>query len=158
MYNETARYCNQAGRRKGSIAVYLEPWHADVWEFVELRRNTGAETERCRDLFLALWVPDEFMTRMQADDDWYLMSPDACPGLVDTVGDSFSALYNDYVAEGRFVRKIKARSLWQHVINCQLETGTPYIVYKDHVNRKTNHANLGTVRSSNLCAEIMEYR
>ena len=163
VYNECARYCNQSGRRKGSIAVYLEPWHADVWEFVELRRNVGAETERARDLFLALWVPDEFMRRLEADEDWFLMSPDQCPGLIDAFdadpdeGGAFSALYNRYVAEGKFMRKIRARSLWQHVLNCQLETGVPYIMYKDHVNRKCNQSNVGTVRSSNLCAEITEY-
>jgi ribonucleoside-diphosphate reductase alpha chain len=151
VYNEMARYCNQAGRRKGSVAVYLEPWHADVWEFVELRRNVGAETERARDLFLALWIPDEFMTRLEADDDWYLMTPDECPGLVDAVGSAFSELYARYIAEGRFVRKVKARSLWQHVLNCQLETGTPYVLFKDHVNRKCNQSNVGTIRSSNLC-------
>lgn len=159
VYNEVARYCNQSGRRKGSIAVYLEPWHADVWEFVELRRNTGADTERARDLFLALWVPDEFMRRMEVDDDWYLMSPDACPGLVDaydhTEGgggpDDFNTLYNRYITEGKYVKKIKARVLWQHVITSQLETGVPYVLYKDHVNRKSNQANVGTIRSSNLC-------
>jgi len=151
VYNECARYCNQSGRRKGSIAIYLEPWHADVWEFVELRRNTGAETERTRDLFLALWVPDEFMRRLEADEDWYLMSPDACLGLIDAVGDDFSTLYNEYVKEGRYMRKVKARALWQHVLNCQLETGTPYVMFKDHVNRKCNQSNVGTVRSSNLC-------
>jgi ribonucleoside-diphosphate reductase alpha chain len=157
VYNEMTRYCNQAGRRKGSLAAYLEPWHADVWEFVELRRNTGAETERARDIFLALWVPDEFMRVLLDDGDWHLMTPDICPGLVDAVGDAFSELYNRYIAEGRYVRKIKARDLWQHVINCQLETGTPYIMYKDHVNRKCNQQNVGTIRSSNLCAEITEY-
>lgn len=164
VYNETARYCNQSGRRKGSIAVYLEPWHADVWEFVELRRNTGAETERARDLFLALWVPDEFMRRLEADDDWFLMSPDVCPGLIDAFdgrptgrlsgdGDprAFSDLYNKYVAEGKFVKKVRARALWQHVLACQLETGVPYVMFKDSVNRKCNQSNVGTVRSSNLC-------
>ena len=157
VYNEMTRYCNQAGRRKGSLAAYLEPWHADVWEFVELRRNTGAETERARDIFLALWVPDEFMRVLLDDGDWHLMTPDICPGLVDAVGDVFSELYNRYISEGRYVRKIKARDLWQHIINCQLETGTPYILYKDHVNRKCNQQNVGTIRSSNLCAEITEY-
>lgn len=157
VFNECARYCNQSGRRKGSIAVYLEPWHADVWEFVELRRNTGAETERARDLFLALWVPDEFMRRVESDGDWYLMSHDACPGLVDAVGDAFSALYARYVEEGRYVRKMRARVLWQHVLACQLETGTPYVMFKDHVNRKCNQSNVGTIRSSNLCAEITQY-
>lgn len=157
VYNATARYCNQAGRRKGSIAVYLEPWHADVWEFVELRRNTGAETQRARDLFLALWVPDEFMKRLEADADWYLMSPDECPGLVDAIGEDFSRLYNSYVEQGKYVRRVEARKLWTHIITCQLETGTPYIMFKDHVNRKCNQSNVGTVRSSNLCAEITEY-
>jgi ribonucleoside-diphosphate reductase alpha chain len=157
VYNEVARYCNQAGRRKGSIAMYLEPWHADVWEFVELRRNVGAETERTRDLFLALWVPDDFMSRLEADGDWYLMTPDACPGLTDAVGADFSRLYDAYVQEGRYVRQIKARQLWQHILNCQLETGTPYILFKDHVNRKCNQNNVGTIKSSNLCAEITEY-
>jgi ribonucleoside-diphosphate reductase alpha subunit len=154
VYNETARYCNQSGRRKGSIAVYLEPWHADVWEFVELRRNTGAETERARDLFLALWVPDEFMRRVVADEDWYLMSPDVSPGLIDAIGDAFTVLYAEHVAAGRFVRKIRARELWTHVITSQIETGTPYVCYKDHVNRKSNLINVGVVRSSNLCSEI----
>jgi ribonucleoside-diphosphate reductase alpha chain len=157
VFNSTARYCNQSGRRKGSIAVYLEPWHADVWEFVELRKNTGAETERARDLFLALWVPDEFMERLERDDDWYLMSHDTCPGLIDAYGADFSALYNKYVQEGRYVRSVKARALWQHIISCQLETGTPYILYKDHVNRKCNQSNVGTIRSSNLCSEITQY-
>lgn len=157
VYNEMTRYCNQAGRRKGSLAAYLEPWHADVWEFVELRRNTGAETERARDIFLALWVPDEFMRVLLEDGEWHLMTPDVCPGLVDAVGDDFTQLYRRYIAEGRFVRKVLARDLWQHIINCQLETGTPYIMYKDHVNRKCNQQNVGTIRSSNLCAEITEY-
>ena len=157
VYNECARYCNQSGRRKGSIAIYLEPWHADVWEFVELRRNVGAETERTRDLFLALWVPDEFMRRLEADEDWFLMSPDACPGLVDAFDadagspGAFSALYGRYIAEGKYIKKVRARVLWQHVLNCQLETGVPYVMYKDHVNRKCNQSNVGTIRSSNLC-------
>jgi ribonucleoside-diphosphate reductase alpha chain len=151
VFNETMRYCNQAGRRKGSAAIYLEPWHADVWEFVELRRNVGSDTERTRDLFLALWVPDALMRRVTSDADWYLMSPDACPGLVDAVGADFEALYGRYVDEGRYVRKLKARELWQHVITSQLETGTPYVLFKDAVNRKSNHANLGVIRSSNLC-------
>lgn len=156
-YNSMVRYCNQAGRRKGSMAAYLEPWHADVWEFVELRRNTGAETERARDIFLALWIPDEFMKRVESDDTWYLMSPDECPGLIDAVGGEFSRLYTDYVANNKYIRSLPARTLWQHIITCQLETGTPYVLYKDHVNRKCNQSNLGTIRSSNLCAEITEY-
>lgn len=157
VFNETARYCNQSGRRKGSFAVYLEPWHADIWKFVELRLNTGAETERARDIFLALWVPDEFMRRLENDEDWYLMSPDICPGLVDACGDAFSDLYCRYIREGRYVKKISARVLWQHVLKAQVETGTPYIMYKDSVNRKCNQSNVGTIRSSNLCAEITQY-
>lgn len=157
VYNETARYCNQSGKRKGSIAVYLEPWHADVWEFLELRQNTGAETERARDLFLAIWVPDEFMRRVRDGEDWYLVSPDKCPGLSDVFADEFCALYNKYVAEGLYMKKLPARTLWQHILKNLIETGTPYILFKDHVNRKTNHQNIGTIRSSNLCAEICEY-
>jgi ribonucleoside-diphosphate reductase alpha chain len=155
--NEVCRYVNQAGRRKGSIAVYLEPWHADIWEFVELRRNTGAETERARDLFLALWVPDAFMRAVVDDGDWYLMSPDECPGLTETYGEAFDTLYRSYVDVGKYVRKIKAQKLWIHILESQIETGTPYVMYKDHVNRKTNQQNVGTIKSSNLCAEICEY-
>jgi ribonucleoside-diphosphate reductase alpha chain len=156
-YNDMVRYCNQAGRRKGSIAVYLEPWHADTWDFCELRRNTGSETERARDIFLALWVPDEFMLRVEADAPWFFMSPDTSPGLVDAVGEDFSALYNSYVDAGKYLKSVPARKLWQHIITCQLETGTPFIMYKDHVNRKCNQKNVGTIRSSNLCAEITEF-
>lgn len=118
---------------------------------VQCRRNTGAETERTRDLFLALWVPDAFMRAVVADGDWWLMTPDACPGLQDAFGDAFDALYAGYVAAGKFTRRLKARTLWQHVLTNQMETGTPYVCFKDHVNRKSNHANIGTVRSSNLC-------
>lgn len=157
VFNETARYCNQSGKRKGSIAAYLEPWHADVWEFIELRRNTGSESERARDLFLALWVPDEFMHRLERDDDWYLMSPDVCPGLVDAIGIDFTNLYCKYISEGKFVKKLKARLLWQHMMTSQLETGMPYVLFKDHINRKSNQSNIGTIRSSNLCAEVCEY-
>jgi ribonucleoside-diphosphate reductase alpha chain len=156
-YNDMVRYCNQAGRRKGSMAAYLEPWHADVWEFVELRRNTGSETERARDIFVALWVPDEFMLRVDNDSEWYLMSPDVCPDLIDAVGERFSELYNEHVRNKRYIRSMPARTLWQHIISCQLETGTPYMMFKDHVNRKCNQSNMGTIRSSNLCAEITEY-
>lgn len=124
MYNETARYCNQSGRRKGSIAVYLEPWHADIFEFVELRRNTGAETERARDLFLALWVPDEFMRRVEADEPWHLLSPGptatSASDLIDAVGDDFKAKYEAHVAAGRAVRTVRARELWNHIITCQV--------------------------------------
>jgi ribonucleoside-diphosphate reductase alpha subunit len=157
VFNATARYCNQSGKRNGSIAFYVEPWHADVFEFIELRKNTGAETERTRDLFLALWVPDEFMRRLLEDEWWYLMCPDACPGLAEVHGLEFTKLYNDYVTRGMYLRRVRAKALWQHVITAQLETGTPYVMFKDHVNRKCNQINRGTIRSSNLCAEITEY-
>jgi ribonucleoside-diphosphate reductase alpha subunit len=157
VFNETARYCNQSGRRKGSIAIYLEPWHADVWEFAELRRNTGAETERTRDLFLALWVPDLFMRRVEEDGEWFLMSPDSSPGLQDVHGKDFDRLYEEYVSSGRFVRKVRAKDLWHHIIQCQMETGTPYVLFKDNVNAMCNQKNLGTIKSSNLCAEITEF-
>lgn len=157
VFNETARYCNQSGRRKGSIAIYLEPWHADVWEFVELRRNTGAETERARDLFLALWVPDLFMRCVVEDKDWYLMSADVCPGLQDTYGKEFDELYERYVSEGKYMRCVKATKLWQHILQCQSETGVPYVLFKDSVNNKCNQKNLGVIKSSNLCAEITEF-
>jgi ribonucleoside-diphosphate reductase alpha chain len=157
VFNETARYCNQAGKRKGSICVYLEPWHADVYDFVELRRNTGADTERTRDLFLALWVPDLFMRQVVEEGVWYLMSPDECPGLCDHWGAKFEELYGQYVREGRFRRKVHARDLWMHILRCQMETGTPYICFKDTVNWCSNHSNVGPIRSSNLCAEITIY-
>lgn len=157
VFNETARYCNQSGRRKGSIAVYLEPWHADVMEFIELRRQTGAETVRARDLFLALWIPDEFMRRMTEDREWYLMSPDECPGLQDACGDDFVRLYEYYIAKGNYVKKMSARSLWLGVLQSQVETGTPYILFKDTINAKCNQNNIGTIKSSNLCSEIIQY-
>ena len=157
VFNETARYCNQSGRRKGSIAIYLEPWHADVWEFAELRKNTGTETERARDLFLAMWVPDLFMRRVAADEQWSLMSPDTSPGLQDAWGDAFTRLYESYEAQGRYVRRLRAKDLWHHIMQCQMETGVPYVLFKDSVNAMCNQRNLGTVKSSNLCAEITEY-
>ncbi len=153
----TARYINQGGKRLGSVAVYLEPWHADVFDFVDLRKPTGDENLRCRDLFLALWVPDEFMRRVEADEDWYLMCPDKQPGLVDAYGDDFDALYNRYIAEGKYMRKVRARELWNRILEAQIETGMPYMSYKDHVNRKSNQSNLGTIRNSNLCNEIVEF-
>jgi ribonucleoside-diphosphate reductase alpha chain len=157
VFNETARYSTQGGRRKGSIAVYLEPWHADVWDFLDLRKNTGAETERARDLFQALWVPDLFMKCVEDDLDWFLMSPDICPGLNDLYGKKFESLYTKYVLEGKFVRKMKAQELWQHILEAQFETGMPYVLFKDHVNCKSNQMNVGIIKSSNLCAEITEY-
>jgi ribonucleoside-diphosphate reductase alpha subunit len=158
VFNETARYVDQGGsKRRGSFAIYLEPWHADIEDFLMLRRNTGAETERARDLFYALWVPDLFMKRVKADEDWTLMCPDECPGLYDKYGEEFEKLYCKYEAEQRGRKTIKARKLWDIVLDSQIETGTPYIGYKDAVNRKSNQQNLGVIRSSNLCIEIVEY-
>ena len=157
VYNYVARYIDQGGKRPGSFAMYLEPWHSDVFEFLDLRKNTGLETERARDLFLGLWIPDLFMKKVETDDYWYLMCPDECKGLPDVWGDSFEQLYNSYVDENRYRKKIKARLLWNKIIESQVETGAPYILYKDHVNRKSNQQNIGTIKSSNLCAEIVEY-
>jgi ribonucleoside-diphosphate reductase alpha chain/ribonucleoside-diphosphate reductase subunit M1 len=157
VFNNTARYVNQGGRRKGSIAIYLEPWHADIMEFLELRLNQGDEESRCRDLFTALWIPDLFMQKVEADDDWHLMCPDDSPGLADVYGDQFNELYRMYVAQGRFKRVVKARDIWNSLIKSQVETGTPYMLYKDACNAKSNQKNLGTIKSSNLCTEIIEY-
>ena len=158
VYNETARYVDQGGgKRRGSFAIYLEPWHADIEDFLMLRRNTGAESERARDLFYALWMPDLFMKRIKTDSDWTLMCPDECPGLCDVYGDEFEELYQKYENEGRGRKKIKARALWSIILDSQIETGTPYIGYKDAVNRKSNQKNLGVIRSSNLCIEIVQY-
>ena len=157
VFNNTARYVNQGGRRKGSIAVYLEPWHADIMEFLELRLNQGDEEARCRDLFTALWIPDLFMQKVEDDDDWYLMCPNESPGLQDIYGDEFNVLYRTYVAQGRYKHKVKARDVWNAMIKSQVETGTPYMLYKDACNSKSNQKNLGTIKSSNLCTEIIEY-
>jgi ribonucleoside-diphosphate reductase alpha chain/ribonucleoside-diphosphate reductase subunit M1 len=157
VFNNTARYVNQGGRRKGSIAIYLEPWHADIMEFLELRLNQGDEESRCRDLFTALWIPDLFMQKVEEDDDWHLMCPDDSPGLADVYGDKFNELYRMYVAQGRFKRVVKARDIWNSLIKSQVETGTPYMLYKDACNAKSNQKNLGTIKSSNLCTEIIEY-
>jgi ribonucleoside-diphosphate reductase alpha chain len=157
VFNETARYVNQAGKRKGSFAVYLEPWHADIIDFLHLRRNTGTETERARDLFYSLWVPDLFMKRVEEDGDWTLMCPDKCPNLHTTYGEEFEKLYTQYESEGRGNKVMKARALWNIVLDSQIETGTPYIGYKDAVNKKNNQKNLGVIQSSNLCHEIVEF-
>lgn len=157
VFNETACYVNQAGKRKGSIAVYLEPWHADIIEFLMLRRNTGAEAMRARDLFYAMWIPDLFMKRVEADEDWTLMCPDKCPGLHEVYGDKFEELYHKYESEGKGYKTVKARYIWETIIDSQIETGTPYIGFKDSVNKKNNQMNLGTIQSSNLCHEIVEY-
>ncbi|MES1915413.1 MAG: ribonucleotide-diphosphate reductase subunit rnr1, partial [Cercozoa sp. M6MM] len=158
VFNNTARYVDQGGgKRKGSFAIYLEPWHADVFDFLDLRKNTGKEEVRARDLFLALWVPDLFMQRVEQNGVWSLMCPDECPGLCDVYGDEFVALYERYEQEGRFKRQVQARKLWTAILDAQVETGTPYMLYKDACNKKSNQKNLGTIRSSNLCTEIMEY-
>ena len=157
MLSMLAKYVNQGGKRNGSIALYTEPWHADIWAFCELRRPTGEEELRARDLFLALWIPDLFMKRVEADGMWSLMCPDECPGLTDAYGDAFEVLYEEYEKQGRFRSQLKARKLWHHILVSQIETGMPYMVYKDNVNHKTNQKNLGTIKSSNLCAEICEY-
>lgn len=158
VYNDTARYVDQGGgKRKGSFAIYLEPWHADVFDFIELRKNHGKEEMRARDLFLALWINDLFMQRVEADEKWTLMCPNECPGLCDVYGEEFEELYLKYENEGKGRRTIKARELWEAVLEAQIETGTPYMLYKDAANAKSNQKNLGVIRSSNLCTEIMEY-
>lgn len=157
VFNSTARYVNQAGRRKGSIAVYLEPWHADIMEFLELRLNQGDEEARTRDLFTALWIPDLFMERVQEDGMWSLMSPDESPGLSDVYGQEFDTLYKRYENEGKYRSQMSATQLWKAIIKSQTETGTPYMLYKDACNKKSNQKNLGTIKSSNLCTEIIEY-
>ncbi|MFM9400922.1 ribonucleoside-diphosphate reductase subunit alpha [Myroides odoratimimus] len=158
VYNDTARYVDQGGgKRKGSFAIYLEPWHADVFDFIELRKNHGKEEMRARDLFLALWINDLFMQRVEADEKWTLMCPNECPGLCDVYGVEFEQLYLKYENEGKGRRTIKARELWEAVLEAQIETGTPYMLYKDAANAKSNQKNLGVIRSSNLCTEIMEY-
>jgi ribonucleoside-diphosphate reductase alpha subunit len=158
VYNETARYVDQGGgKRKGAFAVYLEPWHADIFDFLDLKKNHGKEEMRARDLFFAMWVPDLFMERVKDDADWSLFCPNECPNLYDTYGGEFEALYHKYEAEGKAKKTIKAQELWFAILESQIETGTPYILYKDQANKKSNQKNLGTIRSSNLCTEILEY-
>lgn len=158
VYNETARYVDQGGgKRKGSIAVYLEPWHADIYDFLDIRKNHGKEEMRARDLFTALWIPDLFMKRVEAEGEWSLMCPNECPGLSDCHSAEFEALYTKYEAEGKFRKQIKARELWAAIIEAQIETGNPYMLFKDAANSKSNQQNLGTIKSSNLCTEIIEY-
>jgi ribonucleoside-diphosphate reductase alpha chain len=152
VFNNTARYVNQGGgKRKGSFAVYLEPWHADIMEFLELRLNQGDEEARCRDLFTALWIPDLFMEKVEKDEDWFLMCPNESPGLADVWGTEFNELYRMYVAQGRFRKQVRARDIWDKVLKSQVETGTPYMCYKDSANAKSNQKNIGTIKSSNLC-------
>ena len=157
VFNDTARYVNQGGKRNGSFAVYLEPWHADIEDFLRLKLNQGAEDERARDLFYGLWIPDLFMNRVMADGTWTLMSPDECPGLSDVSGSQFEKLYLKYESEGRGRKTVSAHKLWQMVLDAQIQTGTPYLCYKDAVNSKSNQKHLGTIKSSNLCTEIMEF-
>jgi len=155
--NSTARYVDQAGKRLGSIAVYLETWHCDIEAFLELKKNHGSEEERCRDLFMALWVSDLFMERVKNNKLWSLMCPDKCPGLSDVYGEEFNKLYEKYESEGKYNKQIKAQDLWFKILEAQIEQGVPYILYKDAANKKSNQKNLGTIKSSNLCAEVLIY-
>ena len=157
VFNDTAKYVNQGGKRNGSFAVYLEPWHADIEEFLRLKLNTGNEDERARDLFYGLWIPDLFMQRVEQDGYWSMFSPDTCPGLADCWGDAFTELYCEYERKNLAMREIPAKKLWQMILDAQIQTGTPYLLYKDACNAKSNQQNLGTIKSSNLCTEIIEY-
>lgn len=158
VFNNTARYVDQGGgKRNGSFAMYLEPWHADVEDFLKMKLPSGAEEERARDLFYALWIPDLFMERVDRNESWTLMCPNECPGLADVWGSEFRDLYERYEKEGRGRKTVEARKLWFHILDTQMETGTPYLLYKDACNRKSNQQNLGTIKSSNLCTEIIEY-
>lgn len=158
VFNDTARYVDQGGgKRKGAFAIYLEPWHADVFEFLQLKKNHGKEEMRARDLFLALWIPDLFMKRVEANEEWSLFCPHEAPGLADCHGDEFEKLFEKYEREGRARKVVKAQDLWYEILEAQIETGVPYMLFKDHANRKSNQKNLGTIKSSNLCTEIIEY-
>ena len=157
VFNNTARYIDQAGKRLGSIAVYLETWHTDIESFLELKKNHGSEEDRCRDLFLALWISDLFMERVKAEGKWSLMCPDKCRGLSDVYGDDFKELYERYESEGKYTKQINAQDLWFKILEAQIEQGVPYILYKDAANKKSNQKNLGTIKSSNLCAEVLIY-
>jgi ribonucleoside-diphosphate reductase alpha chain len=157
VYNSTCLYVNQSGKRKGSFAMYLSPEHPDIFEFLDLRKNQGSEDMRARDLFLAMWISDLFMKQVEKDGDWYLMDPDECPRLSDCYGEEYEELYWKYVEQGKFKRKVKAQEIWMKILESQIETGTPYILYKDQANKKSNQSNIGTIKSSNLCAEILLY-
>ena len=158
VFNDTARYVDQGGgKRKGSFAIYIEPWHADIYDFLDLKKNHGKEEMRARDLFYAMWMPDLFMKRVENNEEWTLMCPNECPGLYDCHGDEFDKLYLKYEKQSKGRKSIKARELWEKILESQIETGTPYMLYKDSANRKSNQKNLGTIRSSNLCTEILEY-
>ncbi|DAC51749.1 MAG TPA: ribonucleoside-diphosphate reductase subunit alpha, partial [Candidatus Poseidoniales archaeon] len=158
VFNDTARYVDQGGgKRKGSIAIYLEPWHPDLIEFLDLRKNHGKEEMRARDLFYALWTPDLFMQRVEANADWSFFCPNECPGLQDAYGEEFKQLYESYESQGLARKTVPAREVWDKVVEAQIETGTPYMLYKDAANLKSNQKNLGTIRSSNLCTEIVQF-
>ncbi|PKA98457.1 ribonucleoside-diphosphate reductase alpha chain [Flavobacteriaceae bacterium MAR_2009_75] len=158
VFNDTARYVDQGGgKRKGSFAIYMEPWHADIYDFLDLKKNHGKEEMRARDLFYAMWISDLFMKRVEANEEWTLMCPNECPGLFTNHSEEFEKLYTKYETEGKGRKTVKARDLWEKILESQIETGTPYMLYKDAANRKSNQKNLGTIRSSNLCTEIMEY-
>jgi ribonucleoside-diphosphate reductase alpha chain len=157
VFNDTAKYVNQGGKRNGSFAIYLEPWHADIEDFLRLRLNQGAEEDRARDLFYGLWICDLFMKRVEANADWTLMCPRECPGLDEVWGEKFEELYLKYESEGKGRKSIPAQKIWQMILDCQIQTGNPYLCYKDAANSKSNQQNLGTIKSSNLCTEIMEY-
>ena len=157
VFNDTAKYVNQGGKRNGSFAIYLEPWHADIEDFLRLKLNQGAEEDRARDLFYGLWIPDLFMKRMEAKQDWTLMCPAECPGLADCHSEEFEKLYESYEQAGKGRKTIPAQKLWQMILDAQIQTGTPYLCYKDAANSKSNQQNLGTIKSSNLCSEILEF-
>lgn len=159
VFNDTARYVDQGGgKRKGAFAIYLEPWHADVFEFLELKKNHGKEENRARDLFYALWIPDLFMHRVEQNQTWSLFCPNEAKGLQDAYGQDFVKLYEKYENDATMVRRtVKAQDLWFTILESQVESGTPYMLYKDACNLKSNQKNLGTIRSSNLCCEIVEY-
>ena len=158
VFNNTARYIDQGGgKRNGSFAIYLEPWHADISDFLELKKNHGDEELKARDLFYALWIPDLFMERVKENGKWSLLCPHECPGLSDVYGDDFKQLYKKYETEGRVRKTVSARDLWFQILDAQMETGTPYLLYKDAANKKSNQKNLGTIKSSNLCCEIQQY-
>ena len=157
VYNATARYVNQSSKRLGSIAIYIEPWHGDIMEWLDLRKNHGAEEERARDLFYALWIPDLFMKRVKNNEKWSLMCPDICKGLSTAYGDDFEELYESYEKEGKYLKQVDAQKIWFKILEAQIETGTPYMLYKDAVNIKSNQKNIGTIKSSNLCCEILEF-
>ncbi|MDG1552759.1 MAG: ribonucleotide reductase N-terminal alpha domain-containing protein, partial [Candidatus Poseidonia sp.] len=158
VFNDTARYVDQGGgKRKGSIAIYLEPWHPDILQFLDLKKNHGKEELRARDLFYAMWTPDLFMERVEQNADWSFFCPNECPGLQDVYGDEFKAMFEDLERRGLARETVPARTIWDKIVESQIETGTPYMLYKDAANNKSNQKNLGTIRSSNLCTEIMEY-